>query len=72
VTGQKEILEGASAVRRTVKLRNPATAPLSKLQLLLLSYFDKMEGSGQEPDPDWRDAILLSIAGIAAAMQSTG
>ncbi len=72
VTQQKEVLENASAVRHTVRLRNPVTAPLSKLQLCLLTNWDAAEQASQEPDPAWRDAILLSIAGIAAAMQSTG
>jgi phosphoenolpyruvate carboxylase len=32
---------------------------------------EEQERLGEE-DPTWREAILLSITGIAAAMQSTG
>ncbi|MDW8104901.1 MAG: phosphoenolpyruvate carboxylase [Armatimonadota bacterium] len=70
ITGQTELLQNAPVVKRTVQLRNPAVVPLSKLQLALLEQWDK------HPDPQererWHDSILLSIAGIAAAMQSTG
>lgn len=70
ITGQTELMQNAPVVKRTVHLRNPAVVPLSKLQLALLEQWDK------HPDPQereqWHDSILLSIAGIAAAMQSTG
>ncbi len=71
ITGQGELME-KSAVRKTVELRNPATEPLNKLQVALMDHWDRMETKGGEPDPAWHDALLLSIAGIAAAMQSTG
>lgn len=70
ITGQTEILENAKVVLRTVQLRNPAVLPLSKLQLALLDLWDKR--ADDEQRSAWHDAILLSIAGIAAAMQSTG
>ena len=72
LTDQGELLEGAKAVRQTVVLRNPATAPLSKLQVALLEEWDKMDETQRLTNPEWRDAVLLSITGIAAAMQSTG
>jgi phosphoenolpyruvate carboxylase len=55
-------------VRQTVELRNPALRPLSMLQVALLDRLDSVA----EPDAAWQDAMLLSITGIAAAMQSTG
>jgi len=70
VTGHKELMQNAPVVRRTVNLRNPAVIPLSKLQLALLDLWDKQ--AVREEQGAWHDAILLSIAGIAAAMQSTG
>ena len=68
ITGQDELLGHAPVVRQTVELRNPALRPLSMLQVALLQ---KLDGE-HEPDPAWHDAMLLSITGIAAAMQSTG
>jgi phosphoenolpyruvate carboxylase len=73
VTEQEQLLEHAPVVRRTVELRNPAVMPLSKLQVALLEMSDKQGAEDEgESSAAWRDAILLSITGIAAAMQSTG
>lgn len=67
VTEQAELMENAPVVRRTIQLRNPAVMPLSKLQIALLNLWDR-----QSDREEWHDAILLSITGIAAGMQSTG
>lgn len=71
VTEQRELLGKASVVKRTVALRNPAMRPLSKLQVALLEQMRSVE-EGSPEEAAWRSAILLSITGIAAAMQSTG
>lgn len=70
ITGQDDLLEHAPVVRRTVELRNPALAPLSLLQIALLDRFE--ESMLEEAQAAWQEAMLLSITGIAAAMQSTG
>ncbi|MEA3154492.1 MAG: phosphoenolpyruvate carboxylase [Betaproteobacteria bacterium] len=72
ITEQKDLLEHAPVVRRTVELRNPALRPLSKLQVAVLDVLDRGEGQGGQPDAAWQEAMLLSIIGIAAGMQSTG
>jgi phosphoenolpyruvate carboxylase len=72
VTGQDELMADAPVIRRTIELRNPALAPLSKLQVALLDLWDQLPEEEQEPHSPWREALSLSIAGIAAAMQSTG
>jgi phosphoenolpyruvate carboxylase len=70
LTGHDELLGHAPMVRRTVELRNPAMLPLSKIQVALL---DVLESDSESPEGNaWQDAMLLSIAGIAAGMQSTG
>lgn len=71
ITGQQRILE-KSVMRNIIALRNPGVRPISRLQVALLEQWDKETRNGNEPDKDWREAILLSITGIAAAMQSTG
>ena len=73
ITNQDELLGHAPVVRATVHLRNPAVIPLSLLQVALMDAEENALG----PDADlanspWREAILLSITGVAAAMQSTG
>jgi phosphoenolpyruvate carboxylase len=56
-----------------VGLRNPAVMPLSRLQVALMDNWNRLAVLNDDTEePAWRDAILLSIAGIAAAMQSTG
>jgi phosphoenolpyruvate carboxylase len=72
ITEQDDLLGHAPVVRRTVELRNPALTPLSKLQVALLDKLEDESGGDGAVDPTWQDAMLLSITGIAAAMQSTG
>ena len=71
VTEQEDLLAHAPVVRRTVELRNPALRPLSKLQVAILDVLEAQPRGG-EKDAAWQEAMLLSITGIAAAMQSTG
>jgi phosphoenolpyruvate carboxylase len=71
ITGQQRILD-KSIMRKIVAMRNPAVKPLSKLQVALLDRWDRETQGENEPNRIWREAILLSITGIAAAMQSTG
>ena len=66
-TGNTELLDHAKVVRSTVAFRNPIVTPLSLLQVALMNQHD-----AATDDPLWREAVLLSITGIAAAMQSTG
>lgn len=72
ITNQTDLLEHAPVVRRTVELRNPALRPLSKLQVALLELLEQESAGDGQPSPEWQEAMLLSITGIAAAMQSTG
>lgn len=65
---QPELLSHSRVVRATVDLRNPAVLPLSYMQVALMAAQDELP----EDNPTYREAILLSITGIAAAMQSTG
>lgn len=71
ITQAERLLENAPVVFRTIALRNPAVAPLNRLQIALLEICRLAEERGED-DSRWRETILQSIAGIAAAMQSTG
>jgi phosphoenolpyruvate carboxylase len=66
LTGQ-EILETAKVVRRTIRFRNPVILPLNLLQAELLREARR----GGDPSA-LRPALLQTLAGIAAGMQSTG
>ena len=70
VSGQSELMARARVVRNTVEFRNPMVEPLSRLQVLLMDRWESL--TDEEKEGTWREAMLQSIAGIAAAMQSTG
>jgi phosphoenolpyruvate carboxylase len=63
---KKDLSEYAPVMRHVVDFRNPAVLPLNKLQLLAMKKHEESD------EPAWLEATLLSIAGLAAAMQSTG
>lgn len=69
LTGRPHLLDHAPAIAASIASRNPWTDILNLVQLELLTRF----ASAPEADrPALRAAILASINGIAAAMQSTG
>lgn len=69
ITGQKNLLDNHAAVQQSIVLRNPYTDVLNLVQVELLKRWrDGME----EQSMAMRQALFLSINGIAAAMQSTG
>ena len=70
ISGQSDLMARARVVRNTVEFRNPMVEPLSRLQVLLMDRWESL--SDEEKEGVWREAMLQSIAGIAAAMQSTG
>ena len=70
VTGESDLLENSKVIRQTVAFRNPLTLPINKLQIHLMDRWEHL--SDEEKQGTWREAMLQSIAGIAAAMQSTG
>lgn len=68
---KKDLSEYAPVMRHVVEFRNPAVLPLNKLQLVAMDEVQRLREHPAEQKP-WLNAVLLSIAGLAAAMQSTG
>jgi phosphoenolpyruvate carboxylase len=72
VTGHKELLEGEPVIQRSVHLRNPYVDPLNYIQIEMLRRLRVL------PDPDTdhaealREAIELTINGIASGLRNTG
>ena len=69
ITGQKELLDNQPAIQKSIVLRNPYTDVLNLLQIELLN---RCRRAGEKNGEENERALLLSINGIAAAMQSTG
>jgi phosphoenolpyruvate carboxylase len=62
------LLAGDPTLARSIELRNPYVDPISFLQLRLLRDYR----ANPDRDPKLRDAIRLSINGIAAGLRVTG
>ncbi|GAA5523110.1 phosphoenolpyruvate carboxylase [Aliifodinibius salicampi] len=70
ITDQEYILENSQVIKKSIRFRNPFTYPLNMMQVELLNRWN--EGPEAEEEEPLRNALFLSINGIAAAMQSTG
>ncbi|MFK8042470.1 phosphoenolpyruvate carboxylase [Congregibacter sp.] len=66
VLGQELLLEKLDWTRESLELRNIYTVPLNVLQAELLARLRR------NADDDTRQAIMISIAGVAAGMRNTG
>ena len=69
ITNQQKLLDNQSAIQKSILFRNPYTDVLNLLQIELLHRCRKSIENECEQN---EDVLLLSINGIAAAMQSTG
>jgi phosphoenolpyruvate carboxylase len=73
VAEQRELLERAPVLARSIKLRNPYVDALHVAQIALLRRYRAL--SADAPDAERAallDAIHHSINGIAAGLQTTG
>ena len=69
ITGQERLLDNHMAIQQSIALRNPYTDVLNLIQIELLKRWANRSDKESQP---LRQAMFLSINGIAAAMQSTG
>jgi phosphoenolpyruvate carboxylase len=69
ITGRERLLDHNPVIQKSILLRNPYTDVLNLVQNELLRRAGQAGGAEAERV---RDALFLSINGIAAAMQSTG
>jgi phosphoenolpyruvate carboxylase len=59
-------------IAESIQLRNIYTDPLNVLQAELLHRSRLAEEEGKEPDPRVEQALMVTIAGVAAGMRNTG
>jgi phosphoenolpyruvate carboxylase len=69
ITLQKNLLDNNPVIQKSIHLRNPYTDVLNLLQVELLDRYRSLSAQNSE---QLRNALFLSINGIAAAMQTTG
>lgn len=69
ITGQNKILDNSPVIKKSIQFRNPFTYPLNMMQNELLG---RWKSDQKDDEEKLRDALFLSINGVAAAMQSTG
>ncbi|MGQ4808688.1 Phosphoenolpyruvate carboxylase [Candidatus Entotheonellaceae bacterium PAL068K] len=67
ITGHRELLENNPVLRRSIQVRNPYVDPLNLVQVELLRRLHT-----NRDDTRLRDALLVTINGIAAGMRNTG
>ncbi|MEF8817293.1 MAG: phosphoenolpyruvate carboxylase [Salinibacter sp.] len=70
ITDQETLFGGNPVLKKSIELRNPYTDVLNLLQIELLKRY--RASTDAEEQETLREAIFLSINGVAAAMQSTG
>jgi len=59
-------------IAESIALRNVYTDPLNVLQAELLHRSRQLEKEGQTPDARVEQALMVTIAGVAAGMRNTG
>ena len=69
ITGQEHLFDNSPVLQKSIQLRNPYTDVLNLLQVELL---DRYRSAAPNHRDALREALFISINGIAAAMQSTG
>ncbi len=67
VTGHQTLLENNPVLRRSINVRNPYVDPLNLIQVELLRRLRQTDD-----DNRLRDALLVTVNGIAAGMRNTG
>ena len=67
VTGHNKLLQTNQALRRLIEMRNPYIDPINVLQVEVLRRMREDPLSAR-----LREALLITINGIAAGMRNTG
>ena len=70
ITGQDELLDNEPWLQNSIRVRNPYVDPLHFIQVGLM---ERLRNEPNHPDAErMREAILLSVNGVAAGVQNVG
>ena len=74
ITGRPELLGGNDALRRSIDLRNPYVDPINLCQIELLRRLAATRGDEADAAAAaaLREALRITIGGVAAGMRNTG
>jgi phosphoenolpyruvate carboxylase len=70
LTAQRDLLDEAPWLQRSIRVRNPYIDPMNYVQVALLRRLRAQPGEAEAEE--LRDAIRLSVNGIAAGLRNTG
>lgn len=70
LTGQRDLLDLFPWLQRSIRVRNPYIDPMNYVQVALLRRL-RVNPEAQDAEA-LRDAVLLSVNGIAAGLRNTG
>jgi phosphoenolpyruvate carboxylase len=70
LTGQRDLLDDAPWLQRSIRVRNPYIDPMNYIQVALLRRL--RSGHAPAETDELRDSVLLSVNGIAAGLRNTG
>jgi phosphoenolpyruvate carboxylase len=70
LTGQRDLLDEAPWLQRSIRVRNPYIDPMNYVQVALLRRLRSHPGEAEAEE--MRDAVRLSVNGVAAGLRGTG
>jgi phosphoenolpyruvate carboxylase len=70
LTNQKDLLDEAPWLQRSIRVRNPYIDPMNYVQVALLRRLRASPDAAEAEEIE--DAIRLSVNGVAAGLRSTG
>ncbi|HEX9116514.1 MAG TPA: phosphoenolpyruvate carboxylase, partial [Anaerolineae bacterium] len=72
ITGHDDLLAGDPVIRHSVTVRNPYVDPLNYIQVELLRRLRELDDPDGAEAAALREAMVLTINGIAAGLRNTG
>ncbi|MCX6065136.1 MAG: phosphoenolpyruvate carboxylase, partial [Chloroflexi bacterium] len=71
ISGHQDLLDGEPVTQNAIRLRNPYVDPLNYIQVEMLRRLRSMPADSPEAEA-LREAVVLTINGIAAGLKNTG